>query len=104
MLMDGTPPPDYEYAGGYGGWLYIYIYILKTLIVLYESALISRLRDESTILFSLKMTIGSVILISSISLGAILAFGIGYISLAFQTLDVWVAARQAWWLVSCSGG
>ena len=73
--------------GGMGDG-YIYIYILKTLIVLYESALISRLRDESTILFSLKMTIGSVILISLISLGAILAFGIGYISLAFKNLDV----------------
>ena len=53
--------------------------------------------------FSLKTNIGSVVLITITSSGAILALGIPLIYYPFS-LGVWVAARQAWVLVSSSGG
>ena len=70
----------------------------------YAYSLISRFLDDIHRPFSLIMTIGSVVLTSSISIGAILAFDIYPISSAFSLVDCLIPARQAWRLVSMSGG
>ena len=49
------------------------------------------------------MIIGPFTLIYSINLGKILAFTINSISSAFQSWEIWVAARQSWRFMSWSG-
>ena len=71
-------------------------------MVSYLSDLLRRLHCDCTLPF--RMTIGSVILISYIYSGIIMALGIDYISSAFQWLEFLVASRKAWWFVSLSGG
>ena len=79
-------------------WICIILWVHK---VSCASGLRMRLHIDCTLPFNI--TIGSVVLIYSISSGAIMDFVINYISLTFQLLDVWVAARQAWRFVTFSG-
>ena len=53
----------------------------------YAAALMRRLLDALQLLFSLRMTIGSVLLNYSISMGSILAFAIRPISSDFYLFD-----------------
>ena len=73
-------------------------------MVSYAAALRRRFYDYSTLKFSLMMTIGLVVLIYSISVGAMLDFAIDSISSDFWLLGVLVAASKSWWFLSLSGG
>ena len=70
---------------------------------LFADSLIRRLRGNHTLPFSLRITIGSVVLIYSISEVAILAFSINSISYVFQPFDILVAIRKAWRFISLPG-
>ena len=73
-------------------------------MVSYASALMRRFLDSIHLPLSLRMTIGSVVLTSYISMGAIIAFSVRPISSAFYLFCCLVPERKSWWLVSMSVG
>ena len=77
---------------------------VRNLMVSYASALMMRFINSIQLPFYLRMTIESVVLTYSISIGAILTFAIYPISPAFSKFDCWVLAGQSWWLVPMSSG
>ena len=76
---------------------------LRFLEALYADSLIRRFCGEMILLFSLRITIVSVILIYSISLGTMISFYITYISSNLCSLSVWTEARKSLGVISCSG-
>ena len=76
----------------------------RVLIVSYASALMRMFLGNIPLPFYLRMTIGSVFLAYSISIGEILAFSIRPISSPFYMFEIQVTSRQAWWFVTMSSG
>ena len=64
-------------------------------MVSYAASLIRMLHDKHILTFYLRMTIESIILISSIYLGGIIIFTIDYLSSSLQALDVRLSRRKA---------
>ena len=77
---------------------------VRALTVSYAAALMMRHLSDLHLPFYLGITIGLVVLNSSISIVAILAFDIHQILSDFYLFDCWVPARKAWWFVPMSGG
>ena len=77
-------------------------YKFWVLAVSYSADLIRSFLDDIPLPFSLGMSIGSVVITYSISIGTILAFGICPVSSALSLFDRWVPSTQAWWFVPIS--
>ena len=75
---------------------------LLVLTVLYSAGLNRRLHYKRILPFSIRITIGSVVLISDISLRKILAFSINYVSSYLRTLILSVSIMKSWGLLSWS--
>ena len=56
--------------------VYLIVSTVRVLLVSYAAALSRRLRDEVTLPFSRRITVGSVVLIYSIFIGAIISFAV----------------------------
>ena len=69
----------------------------------YAAALMRRCIYDIHLPLYLRITIGSVVLTSSVYIGTILASALLSISYDFSLFDCWVPERQAWWLVPMSG-
>ena len=82
--------------------IYCIVRTVRVLTLSYEASLSRRFPDNPPITLSLMMTIGSVSLMSSISLGITLDFVINSISSAFWPLVIWVDTSQAWLFVPFS--
>ena len=77
---------------------------VRSLTVSYSSTLMRIFLANLHLPFFLSITIGSVVLTSSIYIGTIPAFAIRPISSSLYIFDCWVPARQAWCLLQMYSG
>ena len=77
---------------------------VQLLLVSYESAPSRIFCADYTLLLSLRINVGSVVIIYTISAGSMMAFAVNSIVSGFRTLVLWVASRKSWWFMHFSRG